>query len=136
MERAQAEHQVAAIDADDLARRKQLRERVERGAVVRIVERGNQDETVRDIEIRVAGRKALAIEVNRRGHGKRRNAQAGAAEDFQILALHFIVGVLFQSSATATIVFSSTKRATSSIWPWVSSPAIPCFSQTVWRIPR
>src|ERR1700693_6629689 len=52
MEGAETEHQIAAVNADHLARRKQLRERVKRDAVVRVIERWHQHQTVRDVEIR------------------------------------------------------------------------------------
>ncbi len=59
---------------------KQLRERVQRDAVVRVVESRHQHQAVGDIEIRVAGRQALAIEIDRLGHGQRDHAQSGAAQ--------------------------------------------------------
>jgi|SRR5580704_13293041 hypothetical protein len=43
---------------------------MEGDAIVGIVEGGNDDEFVGDVEVRVAGGKALSIEINGRGHGK------------------------------------------------------------------
>ena len=126
MQSTKTEHQIAAINADHFARGKQLRERVERDAVIRIVEGGNQHQAVRDIEIRVAGRQPLAIEIDGRGHGERDHAQSGSLQQLQIFAQRLRIRRLSRSC------FSSTNRARSSMWPCVSSPAIPCFSQMVW----
>ncbi len=91
VQRTEAEHQISTVNADDFARGKQLCERVERDAVVRIVERGNQHQAVGDVEIRVAGRQPLAVEVDRRGHGERDHAQAGALQQLQIFPQRFVV---------------------------------------------
>jgi len=48
---------------------KQACERVEGYAIVRVVERWDDDEFVGDIKIGVAGGQALIIEINRRGMG-------------------------------------------------------------------
>src|SRR5260370_29264547 len=71
MQCAEAEDKVAAGNANDFAAGKQRSERVEGHAIVGVVERGDDDKFVGDIKIGVAGRKALIIEINWRGHGER-----------------------------------------------------------------
>ncbi len=69
VERAESPDQFDAVDSDDPSVRKALGQGTQRDAVVRIVERRNQNHVVGDVEIRVACRKPLAVEVERRGHG-------------------------------------------------------------------
>ena len=75
MDRAEAEDEVAAINGRDGAAGEERGERVEREAVGGIVEHGHEDDLVGDVEIGVAGGKALAVEINGRGHGQRFDAQ-------------------------------------------------------------
>src|SRR5579864_8587401 len=51
---AESEDQVAARDSDDFAAGEEFGEFVERNAIVRVVERGHDNEIVCNIEIRVA----------------------------------------------------------------------------------
>src|SRR5262249_11995554 len=67
---AKAQDQIAAVDADDFAVRQKFRQGVERDPVVGIVEYRHEDNSVGDVEISVAGRQALAVEKDRRGHGE------------------------------------------------------------------
>ena len=48
------------MNADHLAPRKNLRENIQRYAIVGIVKGGNQYQAVRNIKVRVTGRKTLA----------------------------------------------------------------------------
>src|SRR5688572_12737408 len=68
VERAEAPHEVQAVDADDLALRKQLRDDAERDTIGRIVERRHDDASVGDVEVGVARGQALAVEDHGAGH--------------------------------------------------------------------
>src|ERR1700739_3415750 len=68
------------MDSDDLATREEVRKRVERDAVIGIIEGGNEHDSVRDVEIAVAGGQALPLEHNRRGHGQLDNLERPALE--------------------------------------------------------
>ena len=68
MQRAESPDQVAGINGHDLARGEQLRQRVERNAIVRIVEDRHQHHSIRDVEIRIAGGQAAAFEDDRARH--------------------------------------------------------------------
>src|SRR5882757_10354426 len=70
VEGAQAPDQVDGVDADDLAVGEAAGDDVEGVAVVAVVEGGDEDEAVRDVEVGVAGGEALAFEGDGRGHGK------------------------------------------------------------------
>src|SRR5713101_6577662 len=50
VKRSQAEHEIAAGNADDLTVRKQASQRVQGGTVIRIVERGHDHEFIGDIK--------------------------------------------------------------------------------------
>ena len=69
MQGAEAEDEVDAVDADDLAIGEQLGQGIEGDAVGRIVERRNEHDSVGDVEIGIAGRQPLALENNGRGMG-------------------------------------------------------------------
>lgn len=75
VQRAQAQHKIRAGDADHFAVRKELRQLVERHPVIRVVECGNQNEPICDVEVRVAGGKPLAVKKNWRRHRKRLHSQ-------------------------------------------------------------
>src|SRR5579859_3617893 len=70
VEGAQAPDQVDGVDADDFARGEAGGDDVEGVAVVRVVEGGDEDERVGDVEVGVAGGEALAFEEDGRGHGE------------------------------------------------------------------
>src|ERR1700730_6283108 len=70
VEGAQAPDEVYGVDADDLAVGEAARDDVEGVAVVAVVEGGDEDERVGDVEVGVAGGEALAFEDYRRGHGE------------------------------------------------------------------
>src|SRR5260370_37848287 len=82
MQRAEAEDQIAAGDADDFASGEQAGEGVESDAIVGIVERGDDDEFVGDVKIGVAGGEALIVKINGRGHGKSFDAEGAAVKVF------------------------------------------------------
>ena len=58
------------MDADDLAGGEAVGDDVEGDAVVCVVEGGDEDERVGDVEVGVAGGEALALEEDGRGHGQ------------------------------------------------------------------
>src|ERR1017187_6801706 len=70
MEGAEAPDEVDGVDADDFAGGKAGGDDVEGVAILRIIEGGDEDERVGDVEVGVAGGEALAGKVDRRGHGK------------------------------------------------------------------
>src|SRR5260370_35067335 len=74
MQGGEAEDQVAAGDADNFAAGEEAGESVERGAIVGVVESGDDYEFVGNVKIGVAGGQALASEVDGRGHGERFDA--------------------------------------------------------------
>ena len=87
MEGAEAPDEVDGVDTDDLAGGEAGGDDVERAAVVRIIEGGDEDEAVGDVEVGVAGREALTFEDDGRGHGEGDDAEGlafvggvGAAE--------------------------------------------------------
>ncbi len=67
---AEAPDQVYGVDAYDVAGGEAFGDDVEGVAVVAVVEGGDEDEVVGDVEVGVAGGQALALEDYRRGHGK------------------------------------------------------------------
>jgi len=70
VEGAQAPDQVDGVDADYFAVGEAAGDDVEGVAVVAVVEGGDEDERVGDVEVGVAGREALAFEDYGRGHGE------------------------------------------------------------------
>ena len=70
VEGAEAPDQVDGVDADDLAVGEATGDDVEGVAVVAVVEGGDEDERVGDVEVRVAGGEALAFEDYGRRHGE------------------------------------------------------------------
>jgi hypothetical protein len=68
VEGAQAPDEVDGVDADDFAVGEAAGDDVEGVAVVAVVEGGDEDERVRDVEVGVAGGEALAFEDDGRGH--------------------------------------------------------------------
>src|SRR5215510_13734625 len=68
VQRAESPHQIDSVNADDGMVGEYLSQNTEGDAVLRIVERGNEDRGVRDIEVRVAGGESPAVEQHGRGH--------------------------------------------------------------------
>ena len=68
MQRAQPPDQIHAVDSDHFAPRKYLRQNLQRHAVVGIVEGGNQNQPIRNIEISVTCRQPLAVKDHRPRH--------------------------------------------------------------------
>jgi len=62
MEGAETPDEVDGVDADDFARGKAAGDDVERVAILRVVEGGDEDERVGDVEVGVARGQALAFE--------------------------------------------------------------------------
>ena len=87
------------MDADDFPLRKKLGKNVQRHAVVGIVEGGNQNQTVGDIEIGVTGRQALATKDHRPRHRQLDQREllivqrAGGFEAGKVLGQRSVVGV-------------------------------------------
>ncbi len=69
VQRAEAQHQIDGMNADDGTVREKLSQGAQRDAVVGVVEGGNQDGSVRDVEVGVAGGQPLAVEVSGAGMG-------------------------------------------------------------------
>src|SRR6202007_3070470 len=73
---------------------------VERPAVVRIIKGGNQDETVGNVEVAIAGGQTLALEDDRSRHGQLHNLEglamevAGGPEAIEILSKRQMVLVV------------------------------------------
>src|SRR5260221_13910621 len=76
---AEAKNKIAAIDSDNFTVEEVFRDDVERDAIVGIVEDGNEHEFVCDVEIGVACGQTLFVEVDRRRHGERFDAELPAA---------------------------------------------------------
>src|ERR1035437_94986 len=70
VEGTQAPDEVDGVDADDFAVGEAGGDDVERAAVIRSIEGGDQYQAVGDVEVGVAGREALAFEDDGRGHGE------------------------------------------------------------------
>src|SRR5438552_1343178 len=68
VERAEPEHQISGVNADHAPPGEELGEGLERLPVARVVEGRDQHRRVSDVEVRVAGRQALAVEDDGRGH--------------------------------------------------------------------
>src|ERR1035437_5022884 len=91
VEGAEAPDQVDGVDADDFAVGEAGGDDVERAAVIRIIEGGDQDQVVGDVEVGVAGREALTFEDHGRGHGEFDDLEglvlevAGGAEAVEVL---------------------------------------------------
>src|SRR5260370_25083721 len=80
MQRAEAEDQVAAGDADNFAAGEEAREGVEGDAIAGVVEGGDDDEFVGNVKIGVAGGQTLVIEIDWRGDGESFDAERPAVE--------------------------------------------------------
>src|SRR5262249_47223597 len=61
---AESEHEIAAVNSDDLAIGKKFGQRVQCDAIIRIVEYGHEDSFVGDVEVCVTRRQPLRIETN------------------------------------------------------------------------
>src|SRR5260370_2458880 len=70
MEGAEAPDEVYGVDADDVAGGEAVGDDIEGVAIVTVVEGGDEDEVVRDVEVGVAGGETLALEDYGRGHGE------------------------------------------------------------------
>ena len=95
------------MDADDLAVGEAAGDDVEGVAVVAVVEGGDEDERVGDVEVGVAGGEALAFEDYGRRHGEFDDLEwlvvevAEAAEAVEVFGereMVFVVGVGFDAS--------------------------------------
>src|SRR6266852_2395633 len=69
VQRPESPDQIAGVYWHHFASREQCRERVERNAIVRIVEDGRQHRAIRDIKIGVAGGQPAAFEHDWTRHG-------------------------------------------------------------------
>ena len=97
VERAEAPDEVGAVDAGDGAVGEAVGEGVEGDAVVGVVEGGDEDEVVGDVEVGVAGGEALAFEDDGCGHGEGADFEglavevAGGAEAVEIFGEREVV---------------------------------------------
>src|SRR5713226_9569171 len=64
VERTQTHDEVAACNTDHFAVRKQTRQRIQRHAIIRIIEGWHDHDFVGDIKIRVTRGKPVSIEIN------------------------------------------------------------------------
>jgi len=143
VEGAEAPDEVDGVDADDFAGGEAGGDDVEGAAVVGVVEGGDEDEGVAMVKWR-SWRGGAGHEVDGAGMGRvtsgmacprwgRSVAEGVEAVEFRRAGGVGVGGVGFDA---ARMVAGATKRATSSMWPWVSSPAQPRGSQRVWWMPR
>src|SRR6266851_8696146 len=72
---AKSEHQIAAINRNNLTIRKKFCKRVQGNAIVRIAEDRDEYEFVGNVEVSIARGQALTMEENRRRHRKRFDAK-------------------------------------------------------------
>jgi len=91
MQRSQSEHEITAINPHYFAIGEERGQDIQCDPIHGIVERGDQHQAIRDIEVGVTGRESLAVEENRRGHGQRGDAQAALLKDRQIFLQRFVV---------------------------------------------
>jgi len=142
MERAEAQDEIHGVNAHDGAVLEQLAQDAKGHAIVRIVERGHENGVVGDVEVRVARRQAIILEVKRRRHGERHDLRLRAVLEPQILDALPVLGertgidVPAVFSRMSTTVRGLTNRQTSSTCPWVSSPTGPATSQNTFVAPR
>ena len=105
------------MDADDVAGGEAFGDDVEGVAVVAVVEGGDEDEVVGDVEVGVAGGEALTLEDYGRGHGELddveglaltfASAVAGGAEAVEVFGegeVVLVVGVLFDGGEDGVFV--------------------------------
>lgn len=85
VERPQAEDQVAAGYAYHFAIWEEAGQGVESYAIVRVVEGGDDDESVGDVKVCVARGEALAFEINGGGHRQGFDAKRAAVVVFHLL---------------------------------------------------
>ncbi len=97
---AEPPDQISAVDADDLAVGEEVSEDVEGEAVVGIVEDGNENEAIGNVEIGVAGGEAASFEEHWAGHGEFDDGErlailvGGGAEAADVFAQRLVVGVV------------------------------------------
>ena len=70
MQRAQAEDEIDAVDADDLPVGEKLGQGVQGDPIGGVVEGGNQNEAVGDVEVGIAGGQAWPSKTTGTGMGK------------------------------------------------------------------
>ncbi len=136
VDRAEAGDQLGARNSDDLAVRDRLAQDRERAGVAGAAEDRDQHDAVRDVEVRVARRAAVARDLEARRHrqldhrervGRARRAPRAAGAGSRRAARGS--GRSRSSQLAATTTPGATKRAMSSTWPSVSSPSMPSPSQ-------
>ena len=72
------------MNSNNRPSRERLRDSIQCETIFRIIERGHDDSGVADVEIRVAGGKALTTEVQRRGHGEWDNVEASPLQPLEV----------------------------------------------------
>src|SRR5437660_12791044 len=78
MHGAEAPDQVAGVDGNDFAGREELGQNVQRDAIVRVIEYGNENNAIRDVEVAVASGQAPAFEDDGRRHEQLNDLEAFA----------------------------------------------------------
>src|SRR5262245_33196059 len=80
MKCAQTQNKFEAVYSDNPAPWKALLKHAKRLAVIRVIECGHKNKSIRDIEIRVASRKSLTVKNNGRRHWELYHAKRFAGE--------------------------------------------------------
>ena len=120
VEGAEAPDEIDGVDADDVAGGEAGGEGVEGVAVVWVVEGGDEDALVGDVEVGVAGWQALALEDDRGGHGEFDDMErvapqvAGGAEAIEVFGerqVVFVCGVGFDGGQDGVLTIDGGDEA-------------------------
>src|SRR5271157_807273 len=99
VKRAKTENEIPTVNANYGPSGKCVGDDVERDAVVNVVKHWHQHKSICDVEVGVAGRKALPVEIDRGGHGELDYAQGlaglvgGFLQQLKVLAQRFVIWV-------------------------------------------
>ncbi len=138
VQRSQTQNQIAAGDANYSAIGEQNLECAQRSRVVLVAESRHQHQLASDIEVRVTRWESLTREVHGLRHLQSRDVKILAdPQTFQILLEQLMIHVgLIGLDHRDHRFGGGRKRARSSMWPCVSSPPMPRFSQMTSWTPR
>src|SRR5262249_48212380 len=96
MESSQSEHEIAARNSYHFAIRKDALQNIEGDTILLVAECGREYDSVCDVEVRIARRETLAVEVDRLRHWQRHNAKIIArAEPGEVLFERLIICIAF-----------------------------------------
>ena len=142
MDGPKAPNQIARINPHNLSIRKKISQDIERYPVIRIIKHRNQNQSIRDIEVPIAGWYPCSIKQDRGGERQLDNRQlvavlvSGLSQAADVVPQRLIVGVFRIRLYDCDNRIGATKRVMSSTCPCVSSPAMPAPSQTTFLIPK